>query len=124
MYNFTKEERLTNKKAINNLFLNGNHLFISPFNLFWLEKKDQLELSNKVLITVSKKNIKLASKRNFLKRRIKEAFRLNKIELYELLNKRRKKIDVGIVYQDSKIYKYEHIEEKIKLLLNRLIERL
>ena len=113
MYNFTKEERLTNKKAINNLFLNGNHLFISPFNLFWVEKKDQLELSNKVLITVSKKNIKLASKRNFLKRRIKEAFRLNKIELYELLNKRQKKIDVGIVYQDSKIYKYEHIEEKL-----------
>ena len=124
MYNFTKQERLSNKKAINKLFSEATHLFISPFNLFWIEKKKVLNSKNQVLISVSKKNVKLASKRNFLKRRIKEAFRLNKIELYKTLNEKQKKIDIAIVYQDTKIYEYQHIEEKIKLLLNRLIEKL
>jgi len=124
VYNFTKQERLTNKKAINNLFSEADHLFVAPFNLFWIEKKGGLNSKNQVLISVSKKNVKLASKRNFLKRRIKEAFRRNKIELYKTLNEKQKKIDIAIVYQDAKIYEYQHIEEKIKLLLNRLIKKL
>ena len=76
------------------------------------------------LISVPKRNISLATKRNVLKRRINEAFRLNKEKLYTKLNERNKQINIAIIYQKQEIQTYKIIEQKINLLLSRLIEEL
>ena len=121
MQTFKKLERLNNENAINGLFNKGKTITIDPFRLIWIENSNSY---TQTLITVPKKNIKLASKRNVLKRRIKEAFRLNKSELYVKLRAKQKTIDMAIIYQKTEIYKYHLIEEKIKLLLTRLISNL
>ena len=76
------------------------------------------------LISVPKRNISLATKRNVLKRRMNEAFRLNKEKLYTKLNWSNKQINIAIIYQKQEIQTYKIIEQKINLLLSRLIEEL
>ena len=127
METFTSKERFNNKKEIEKLFSQGKNIVQSPFYLLWQAsplKKNQNELELQILITVPKKNIKLASKRNIVKRRIKESFRKNKKKLYSILAMKSVKINIVLIYQKKEIDTYLAIDKKIKLILNRLIEKL
>ena len=75
-FSFSKDERITNKKVIQKLFESGKKVSLSPFIVKYIFEKK--EIKNKILISVSKSKIKSSVKRNLLKRRIREAFRLNK----------------------------------------------
>ena len=123
MYNFPKNTRLTNKKSINNLFKNGNRLSEVPFLVFWNYNHLHDE-KIKVLITVSKKTFKLAVDRNLIKRRIRESFRTQQNELVTILSQQNKSINVAILYNDPILLKFNNVEKKIKLTLNRLINQL
>ena len=124
MQTFNKSERLNNKVTINNLFEKGQSIVLSPFRLVWTEHNNSKYSIAQTLISVPKRNISLATKRNVLKRRINEAFRLNKEKLYAKLNERNKQINIAIIYQKQEIQAYKTIEQKINLLLSRLIEEL
>ena len=124
MQNFTKKERLNNKLVINNLFSNGNSIVLDPFYLIWKEEQMHNKSAIKFLISVPKRNIKLATKRNLLKRRINEALRLNKERVYDNFLKPKKALNIVIVYVNKEIQTYSMIEQKINLLLDRLIDRL
>ena len=123
MQTFNKSERLNNKITINNLFEKGQSIVLSPFRLVWIEHNSKYTIAQ-TLISVPKRNINLATKRNVLKRRINEVFRLNKEKLYAKLNERNKQINIAIIYQKQEIQTYKIIEQKINLLLSRLIEEL
>ena len=123
MQTFNKSERLNNKVTINNLFEKGQSIVLSPFRLVWIEHNSKYTIAQ-MLILVPKRNISLATKRNVLKRRINEALRLNKEKLYVKLNKKNKQINIAIIYQKQEMQTYKIIEQKINLLLNRLIEEL
>lgn len=73
-----KSERLHADKLIKELFNEGSSFFLYPFKVIYLRKIDMIRQANQVLISVSKKKIKKASGRNYIKRRIKESYRLNK----------------------------------------------
>lgn len=73
-----KSERLHADKLIKELFNEGSSFFLYPFKVIYLRKIDMIGQANQVLISVSKKKIKKASGRNYIKRRIKESYRLNK----------------------------------------------
>ena len=124
MQTFNKSERLNNKVAINNLFEKGQSVVISPFRLLWIENDNTKYSKFQILILVPKRNISLAAKRNVIKRRINEAFRLNKDKVYAKLNERNKQINIAIIYQKKETERYKIIEQKINLLLTRLIEEI
>ena len=73
---FSKEERITHKGDIEKLFISGKKLNLFPFDIRYYS--GNMGSLNNVLISVSKKNIKSAVKRNLLKKRIRESYRLNK----------------------------------------------
>ena len=62
--------------------------------------------------------------RNLVKRRIKEAYRKNKNELYEFLTSHHLQLNLILVYLSENIETYSDIEHKIKELITRLVEQL
>jgi len=124
MYTFTKEERLCNKKLIDGLFHSGSSFLCYPFKVSWLLNPEQ-EVCAQVLFAVPKRRFKNAVDRNLIKRRIREAYRLNKQEhFYAMLNDTGKKIVFSLGYIGKEIEPYEVIEKKMLKLLSQLCEEI
>ena len=109
---FSKEERITHKGDIEKLFISGKKLNLFPFDIRYYS--GNMGSINKVLISVSKKNIKSAVKRNLLKRRIRESYRLNKKQLSN------SGYSIAIIYVDNKILKFKQIDDFIKKVLKNI----
>ena len=109
---FSKEERITHKGDIEKLFTSGKKLNLFPFDIRYYS--GNMGSLNKVLISVSKKNIKSAVKRNLLKRRIRESYRLNKEQLSN------SGYSIAIIYVDNKILKFKQIDDFIKKVLKNI----
>jgi ribonuclease P protein component len=121
MYTFKKEERLCNKKLIDGLFHSGSSFLCYPFKVSWALNNEQQNVCAQVLISVSKKRFKHAVDRNLIKRRIREAYRLNKQQqLYDALADR--KIVLSLGYIGKEIVAYELIEKKMLKLLSQLCQ--
>ncbi len=114
-FTFPKSERLSGKKNIEELFKNGSSFYIHPIVL----KYQSVENAEKhrALFAVSKRSIKKAVDRNQVKRRMKEAFRLNK---HQLSPRNNSFYNLAFIYTDQKILPYSEIENKLSGLLRRL----
>lgn len=77
-YTFPKDEKLTSEKLIKELFDKGSSFYLYPFKVFYMPHPDQGLPIHQVLITVSRKLFPRAVDRNLIKRRMREAYRLNK----------------------------------------------
>ena len=123
IYTFTKEERLCNKRLIDELFRNGSSFLVYPFKVSWLIAAEPQLYPAQVLFSVPKKRYKHAVDRNLLKRRMREAYRLNKEQyLYLPLKDMEKQIVFSIGYIGKEIAEYAFIEKKMLKLLNSLVQ--
>jgi len=121
MYTFKKEERLCNKKLIDELYHNGSSFLVYPFKVSWLAVTEPMRFRAQVLLAVSKKRYKRAVDRNLIKRRIREAYRLHKHEsLYVALDTAGKSVVFSIGYIGKEIAEYDFIEKKMLKLLKEL----
>ncbi len=109
---FPKSERLTGRSDISRLFKEGKQTFTHPFKVFYFASG--LNDSCRFLVSVPQKNFKKAVDRNKIKRRTKEAYRLNKHILSG------KNYDMAFIYIAKEILSYETIEEKLLEILHRL----
>ena len=124
MFEFPKNQKLCNEKSIEILFENGKSLSEKPFRIIYSIDYNNEDVFLKALIVVPKKRVRLASDRNVIKRRVKEAYRLQKSELEKYLKSNNQQLNLAIIYQKHEILDYKLIEVKIKLLLSRLKEEL
>ena len=124
MFKFPKKQKLCGEKVIERLFANGKSISEKPFRAIWNFEKNNDQVFVKSLIVVSKKRLKLAVDRNVVKRRIKEAYRLQKKQLECFLESTNQQLNLAIIYQEEEILDYKTLEEKINLLLSRLIKEL
>jgi ribonuclease P protein component len=124
MFQFPKKQKLCGEKVIERLFANGKSISEKPFRAIWNFEKNNDQVCVKSLIVVSKKRLKLAVERNVVKRRIKEAYRLQKKQLEYFLESTNQQLNLAIIYQEEEIFDYKTLEEKINLLLSRLIKEL
>ena len=121
MYTFKKEERLCNKKLIDKLFHNGSSFLCYPFKASWLFVDEPANFPVQILFSVSKKRYKRAVDRNLIKRRMREAYRLNKQQhLYDVLINADKKIILSIGFIGKEITEYDFAEKKMLKLLTQL----
>ncbi|HNE28309.1 MAG: ribonuclease P protein component [Saprospiraceae bacterium] len=92
-FTFGRQERLKSPTLISRLFKEGQVLMAYPLRVVWLQLPEQTDAGHgapaQVVITVPKKHFKTAVSRNLMKRRIREAYRLQKSDLYEKLGTRR-----------------------------------
>ena len=123
MFHFPKNQKLCSRKVIEQLFKKANNISEEPLQFIWnLEEKRDVQ--TKTMIIVPKKKVKLANKRNELKRKIKEAYRLQKHDLEFVLKQNNKQLNLAIIYQAQEIYNYNVLAKKINVLLKRLRDSL
>ncbi len=114
-YNFLKEERLSSKKDIKELFSKGSSFYLYPFKVFFLEKPLKGPHLNQCLFSVPKRTFKKAVDRNLLKRRLREAYRLNKQQFVS-----EKKYFIAYIYTAKEKLPFAKIEKGLKSTLVRL----
>lgn len=119
---YSKSEKLKSKKAIEHLFSKGKSINAFPLRVIFVKKPIPENVLINTGVVVSKKNIKLAVNRNLIKRRMREAYRLNNQELKTHLNNKELELDIMFIYSSKEILPYKTIESKIKVLLGRLTE--
>lgn len=118
---FGKTERLCSRKAIAELFEKGDSFFCYPFQIIWSFGPPDLQAPAQVALSVSKRSFRRAVERNLIKRRIREAYRKKKHLLYEYLNEKSKTVLFFIIYKDSKINDFKHIDRAVGEMIGKFI---
>jgi len=117
-------ERLKSRKLITQLFEQGAHSFAYPLKLVYrIEAEAELNQADwllKFAVSIPKKKVKSAVDRNLLKRRIREAYRLNKNTLQSCLADNNLKLNLMFVYLESEIKNYAVIENAVKQHLDEI----
>ncbi|MFI3321109.1 MAG: ribonuclease P protein component [Rikenellaceae bacterium] len=128
-YKFPKSEKVCNVKEISLLF-RGESLFVYPFKIGYIIKENgdclrdvnrpkSAKSTIKVLCSVGKRYSKSAVKRNLIKRRIREAYRLNRHILSESTEAQ---ILLAFIFVSQKEESYEQIEKSMVKALRKIAE--
>jgi ribonuclease P protein component len=119
-----RSEMLKSKIQINQLFEKGFRVNKYPLKALVLPLNDP-EQNNSCLFMVmaSAKKYKKAVTRNRIKRKIKEAYRLNKNLIYPYLTENNKKCLLGVMYNGHEIPTFDEIEKSMIVLLKRIQEK-
>ncbi|MES2512951.1 MAG: ribonuclease P protein component [Bacteroidota bacterium] len=117
-FTFTKIERLCSKKAIDVLFATGKSKTQFPFKLIYKKSEFDSPFPVRAMFVVPKKKHKRANKRNDIKRRMREVYRLNKDTLYEALKDH--KLDLMFICLTNEELEYAAIEKSMLQLIATL----
>ena len=124
-FTLTKKERLKSSKTISDIFDKGNTNVIYPFRIVWLETKLNSPYPVQFGISVSTRKMPTAVARNRIKRQAREAYRLHKHLLYDVLNaqkeqKQGRQVAVMFIYLSKKHLPYSFISTKLVASLQYL----
>lgn len=116
-FTYSKSEKLKSRKLIDLLFSKGASVSKYPLRLVYVPTEG---IDEKLLfgVSVSKKYFKNASDRNYLKRVLRECYRLNKKLLLENIDK---PYAFMFFYQSNEVISYKEIEEKTVQLFEKWV---
>jgi ribonuclease P protein component len=121
-----KQERLKSRKLIDLLFKEGKTFNSFPFRVYYLSpNKWTVSQPNNFLqfgVGVSTRNFKNATDRNRIKRLAREAYRLQKLPLQEIIQVKKLPFVVFVIYTGKELPAYEVVNEKIAVILTRLLK--
>ncbi|MFV0482615.1 MAG: ribonuclease P protein component [Bacteroidales bacterium] len=111
-----KDERLHGKNSIDRVFHEGISVYRYPIKAFALKIDNENGLSS-MLTSVSKRYFKKAVDRNLLKRRMREAYRLNKDLLSQSADS---SWHIAFLYTSKEIENYKQINIAVTDILRTL----
>ena len=130
-FGFPKREKLCGVTRVSHLFREGESFFAFPFKVVYLVSDSISQRNNnpelKVLFSVGKRYNKRAVARNLIKRRSREAFRLNKHCFYEKFGASGtfltgREVWMALIYISKKEEDFLTIQHGIEKTLHILIE--
>ena len=119
-FTLKKDEILSKRDDINLLFSEGKHFKEFPFKVLHRKATENYGTSLQFGASIPKRLFKKAVDRNLLKRRCKEAYRLHRNTLKTNCEEQNIELHVMLIYISKEAMKYEIIEQKIILTLQRL----
>ena len=121
-FKLKKDEKLCSRTAVDLLFGEGKSLMAFPLRAAY-RLRPRGEHPVQFLISIPKKRIRHAVGRVTLRRRVREAYRLNRRELLQApLGETGWGVDIAFVYLDSSLAPYSVINEKMISLLTRIAQ--
>ncbi len=112
-YTLPKQERLSGRKEIATLLDRGK-FSDGPGGLRFCFLRESGSELNRIMISVPKRNFKRAVKRNLLKRRIRESYRLQKHELEG------SGTDILFIYTSKEILPYADIYDAVGKIISKI----
>jgi ribonuclease P protein component len=119
-----KNERLKSRKQIEQLFTDGKNFPLSPFRIYYrlmpiiTGSRSNLQFG----AGVSGKNFKRAVDRNRIKRLTREAYRVQKIQLQEILKQKGVQLNLFFIYTGKELPVFSMMKEKVNVILNKMIK--
>lgn len=150
-YTLPRAERLRSLKAIRRMFDEGHSGFVYPFRYVSLVERADAERADaekadtespdvemtaavetidaesrrvEVMFSVPKKFHKRANRRNLLKRRMREAYRLHREPLRERLQQQGATLRVALIYSTKECHTYKTISYAVQRILEQISQRL
>jgi ribonuclease P protein component len=120
-FTYPKNEKLKSKKTIELLFSEGQSVSKYPLRLVYVDNSFENEELIKFGVSVSKKYFKNAVDRNYLKRVLRECYRLNKKNIEESIDK---PMAMMFFYQSKEVLSYQEIHEKTIQLFQKFNEKM
>lgn len=123
---FPKAARLCSQKRIQAVFKHSKSFKYEAFRVIYLFENapEFLSFPSQIVISVPKKIFKRANKRNTVRRKIKEAWRMQRNVLDNFLNLNNLKIEFIIVYTSHQIPEYQKVFEAITQIIFLLQEKM
>lgn len=128
-YTLPRAERLRSLKAIRRMFDEGHSGFVYPFRYVSLVEAEsaQSQVSSsrrvEVMFSVPKKFHKRANRRNLLKRRTREAYRLHRDPLRERLQQQGTTLRLALIYSTKECHTYKTISHAVQRILEQISQR-
>lgn len=124
-HTLAKAERLSHKRDIELLFKSGaKSVYSFPVRAVYRVPDDDgtgTTRHNAILVSVPKRHLKHAVDRNYAKRRLREAYRLNKAIL-EQLPPSLGGVYIALLWSDGHLHPFSEINVKVRNILHRIVE--
>ncbi|MDD2289071.1 MAG: ribonuclease P protein component [Bacteroidales bacterium] len=120
-YTFPKRMRLSSRKEIESLFTDARSFTTGPFRVFFRASEEGETLPGcSIAFAVPKKHLKSAVKRNLVKRRLRESFRLNYPRILKpALEANGTRLIFLCLYLPREVKPFSWLETKMQALLGR-----
>ena len=118
-----KKERLKSRKQLDRLFKEGRALTVPPFRVLFILEPQSAEAPVPALqfsVGASIRNFKKAVDRNLIKRRVREAYRQQKIGLENALNAQGGTLRIFFIYTARELPEWDLVNAKMQLALQEL----
>lgn len=120
-----KSERLKSTRLIGELVSSGHSFIVMPFKTYWkISTNTDHDRQARIAVIVPSKNFKRSVDRNLIKRRMREAYRINKHNLYQYLSVHNLQLMFVLLYLPRTIYSFQQIEESVKKIIGTFIDQL
>lgn len=116
-HTLSKEERLCSRKVLDELFCGGHQsVYAFPIRAVFMPSDEKEGV--RIMVSVSKRYFKRAVKRNYIKRQLREAYRIHKEQLLPLPGG----LDIAFLWTSAEMLPTDKVFQKMHNILQRIHE--
>ena len=127
-FTYQKKDKLKSRKQTQFLFSNGTAITMHPIRLLYtIEKGEAGIFPNGLLqagVGAPSRQFRKAVQRNKVKRLLREGYRLEKPDFMNAISLTNSRLNLFFLYVDANVQSQQQIQATIKLLLQKLADKL